>query len=77
MTAIFPSHGMDCRVVSGSGVVTGGKSVKPSRAVMPFDDALLARWRRNGAEMVQKQCARGGGEIWRENVPNPEMSQVG
>jgi hypothetical protein len=41
--------------------MTGGMSVKLSRAVMPFDEAFWPKWCRNGADLVQKRCARGEG----------------
>jgi hypothetical protein len=55
--------------------MTGGKSVKPSRAVMPFDDALLARWRRNGAEMVQKKNTRAAGVKLTRKRPKEAVGQ--
>ena len=46
-------------------------SAKLSRAVMPFEDALLAKMAQKRCRNGAKKCERGGGKIGPKNVPSP------
>jgi hypothetical protein len=59
-----------------AGVMTGGMSVKLNRALMPFDGTFLARWCRNGADLVQKKCARGRVEKGYDTVTSRILPRV-